>query len=243
MNASIDGVAQPGLVIQHEDDVPPALLAEWLEARAIPWRLTEVERDGGPELEEAPWAVVLGSHHSAAAGEPDWIPAEIERLRAASEAGTPLLGICFGAQALAVALGGRIEPALPLEARWDDAIEILDPGLIPPGPWLNFHYDRFTLPTGATLLARTPTGPSALRHGRALGVQFHPEVTAEIASGWAAEYDDDRVDTAALARDGAAAMAGARERAFDLFDRWWASFVASPAGRAAAATTHAGDGR
>jgi GMP synthase-like glutamine amidotransferase len=153
---------------------------------------------------------------------------EIENLRMASAAGTPLLGICFGGQALAVALGGRIEPALPLEAKWDEGIEILDPAAIPAGPWLNFHYDRFTLPTGATLLARTPTGPSAFRHGRALGVQFHPEVTAEIASGWATKYDDDRVDAAALARGGAAAMAGARERAFDLFDHWWTRFVAAP---------------
>ena len=70
MNASEGSGSRPGLVLQHESDVPPALFGEWLDDRGIAWRLVEVEREGVPEIERAPWAVVLGSHHSASASEP-----------------------------------------------------------------------------------------------------------------------------------------------------------------------------
>src|SRR5918996_1025565 len=126
----------PGLVFQHDDDAPPALLAEWLERREIPSRHVHVDREGLPELGDAPWVVVLGSHHSVNQSEPGWIPAEQELIREAK---------------------------------------------IPPGPWLNFHTEGFTVPEGTQLLARSAAGPAAFRRGPHLGVQFHPEATPEIA--------------------------------------------------------------
>lgn len=210
-----------GIVLQHDDDVPPALLGAWLDERGLPWQLVQVERDGPPDLDGVSWLAVLGSHHSAGAAEPSWIPREIELLRSAVRRDVPVLGICFGSQALSVALGGEVYPAPLLEARWDDGIEILDE--LPPGPWLNFHTESFTLPGGANLLARSAAGPSAFRRGPHLGVQFHPEATPEIANAWGERYRRDRreIDAEALARDGEAAGPGAARRAFALFDGWW----------------------
>jgi GMP synthase-like glutamine amidotransferase len=214
---------RPGLVLQHDADVPPALFGDWLAARGIDWELADVARDGVPTLEGPPWLAVLGSHSSAAASEPAWVPAEANLLREAIAEEVPILGICFGGQALSLALGGEVHPTPTLEASWDEAIEILD-DTIPAGPWLNLHFESFTAPPGAELLARSAAGPSAFRHGRHLGVQFHPEVTPEIVAAWSERYRPahPEVDYEALARDGEANRGSAPARAFALFDRWWA---------------------
>lgn len=215
---------EAGLVLQHDDDVPPALLADWLDSRGIAWRLVDVDRDGLPGIDRAPWVVPLGSRHSTTAGEPTWIPAEIELLRAAIRDEVPVLGICFGSQALALALGGEVRPAPILEAGWDDRIEILAEE-IPPGPWLNFHRETFTQPPETSLLARSRAGPSAFRRGPHLGVQFHPEATPEIANVWGERYRQEHgleVDLEILAAAGEANREDAARRAFQLFDSWWA---------------------
>jgi GMP synthase-like glutamine amidotransferase len=214
---------RPGLVLQHDADVPPALFGDWLDARGIAWERVDVPRDGVPALDAAAWIAVLGSHSSAAAREPAWVPAEAKLIGEAIATDVPVLGVCFGGQALSLALGGEVHPTPVLEGSWDDGIEILDEQ-IPPGPWLNLHFESFTLPPGAELLARTPAGPSAFRRGPHLGVQFHPEVTPEIVAAWSERYrpEHPEVDYERLAREGEANRAAAPARVFQLFDRWWA---------------------
>jgi hypothetical protein len=63
-------------------------------------------------------------------------------------------------------------------------IDSPDPGLIPPGPWLEFHHDRCLPPAQATVLAHNALGVQAFRLGRHLGVQFHPEVDGEQFRRW-----------------------------------------------------------
>jgi hypothetical protein len=95
-----------------------------------------------------------------------------------------------------------------------------------PGPWLQWHYHRFTLPRGAHELARSPRALQAFTHGPHLGVQFHPESTIEIVQGWA-RLDGERLralgieDGEALAGDGAHLAPAARSGAFNLFDAFW----------------------
>ncbi|MEO5842107.1 MAG: type 1 glutamine amidotransferase [Acidimicrobiales bacterium] len=124
----------------------------------------------------APWSV----YDTDAIG--TWIDRELALLRDAHAAGVPILGVCFGAQALATALGGTVARAPRPEIGWH-YIET-DAPWISPGPWFQWHSDRFTVPVGATELARSAVAPQAFRHGRSLGVQFHPEVDREIVSDW-----------------------------------------------------------
>jgi GMP synthase-like glutamine amidotransferase len=63
-------------------------------------------------------------------------------------------------------------------------IDTREPWLVEAGPWMQWHYDTFTLPPGAVQLAASPVGPQAFTLGRSLGVQFHPEVTPEIVASW-----------------------------------------------------------
>jgi GMP synthase-like glutamine amidotransferase len=112
-----------------------------------------------------------------------WIDDELDLLRRADEAGVPIFGVCFGAQALAQALGGRVQRAEQHQVGWHPLTPDFESGL-PHGPWMQWHYDRFEPPTDATVLAHDHIGVQAFTVRRNLGVQFHPEVTYEHVKGW-----------------------------------------------------------
>jgi GMP synthase-like glutamine amidotransferase len=112
-----------------------------------------------------------------------WIGDEIAFTRSALAAGVPVLGICFGGQMLAAAVGGQVTRAPRPEIGWT-VLSSDDPALIDPGPWFDWHYDRFSLPDGVRVIARTALASQAFTVGRALGLQFHPEVTAEVLECW-----------------------------------------------------------
>jgi GMP synthase-like glutamine amidotransferase len=114
-----------------------------------------------------------------------WLGDELKFLRTAHEAGVPVLGICFGGQALASALGGSVVRAERPEIGWT-TIETSRPDLIEPGPWFQWHVDRWVLPPGLQALARSPVADQAFVAGRSLGVQFHPELTPPMLTGWLA---------------------------------------------------------
>jgi GMP synthase-like glutamine amidotransferase len=112
-----------------------------------------------------------------------WLIPELRWLGDAAQAGGAVLGICFGAQALARALGGSVTAAPTPEIGWV-TVESAAPGIVPPGPWFQWHFDTFTPPPGSTELARNAAGSQAFRTGRCLGVQFHPEVTSAGIATW-----------------------------------------------------------
>jgi GMP synthase-like glutamine amidotransferase len=142
--------------------------------------------------------------------------AELELLRTAIDGDVPVLGLCFGGEALAAVLGARVERSPSPELGWRE-IETDDPEAIPPGPWLEWHFERFATPPGATEIARTGAATQAFRHGPHLAVQFHPEATVEIVEGWA-EHDGVEASLDASPERRAAA----RDAAFRLFDAFLA---------------------
>jgi hypothetical protein len=99
-----------------------------------------------------------------------------------------------------------------------------DQELVPEGPWFQWHFDSFTLPPGATLVAESDVGPQAFVAGRSLGLQFHPEVTTEIMDDWVREYrhelDADGVPPDALLEETKQRATESRRMALQLFDRF-----------------------
>jgi GMP synthase-like glutamine amidotransferase len=213
-----------GLILQHGDDGPAGILADWLAERGIEYETHATWRDPLPGDPSAyGWIATLGSEHTPGADDgPEWIDAEIDFLTGALAAEVPVLGLCFGGQALAVAAGGKVNRADPSEVGWLE-IETADPELIPAGPWLHYHYDQLEPPAEAQTLAQSPAGPAAFVLGRSLGLQFHPESTPAIAAEWARQ-DPQLADADAnrLANEGERAAAAAETAARRLFDAWWA---------------------
>ena len=122
-----------------------------------------------------------------------WVRDELALLDRRLAADKPTLGICLGAQMVARALGARVHPGgngkeigwSPLAltaAGHNSALAHIGPDRT---EVLHWHGDTFDLPAGATLLASTPRyANQAFAHGRALGLQFHPEVTARGLERW-----------------------------------------------------------
>jgi GMP synthase-like glutamine amidotransferase len=186
-----------------------------------------------PELDGFDLLVCTGAPWSVYGDEvAPWIDTALERFRSAVERNVPVLGICFGAQAFAQALGGEVRRAPATEMGWRE-VETDDAVAVPRGPWFMWHSDTFTLPSGARELARTSVGPQAFALGPHLCVQFHPEITPAILDAWI-EHDDgdfrrNGVDPASVLAQTRAGFERGRERARALLDRVLASAQHPPA--------------
>lgn len=166
----------------------------------------------------APW----GAWDDACIG--NWLLPEIAWLRDAVDTGMPVLGICFGGQLLARALGGSVSPAPRGEIGWT-SVWSDEPTLVGEGPWFQFHYDRWVVPPGATEIARTPAASQAFVVGRSLAVQFHPELDAAGLKGWldwggASKVEENGDDPGVMLAQTRAFEAAARERTFALVDAY-----------------------
>jgi GMP synthase-like glutamine amidotransferase len=202
-------------VVRHHEEDSAGFIGAAFEARGAELSTVLFPKEGPlPDLAGLAHIVVLGSTSSVYDdGEArEWIDEDLAWLRRAGAAGVPVLGICFGAQLLAVAFGGVVEPAGAEEIGWV-MIDSADPGLIPPGPWMEFHHDRCLPPAQATVLARNALGVQAFRLGRHLGVQFHPEVDGEQFRLWLDSGGRAEISAAGLDPDGILAQTIAEEPA------------------------------
>jgi GMP synthase-like glutamine amidotransferase len=202
-------------VVRHHEEDSAGFIGAAFEARGAELSTVLFPKEGPlPDLAGLAHIVVLGSTSSVYDdGEArEWIDEDLAWLPRAGAAGVPVLGICFGAQLLAVAFGGVVEPAGAEEIGWV-MIDSADPGLIPPGPWMEFHHDRCLPPAQATVLARNALGVQAFRLGRHLGVQFHPEVDGEQFRLWLDSGGRAEISAAGLDPDGILAQTIAEEPA------------------------------
>jgi GMP synthase (glutamine-hydrolysing) len=126
-----------------------------------------------------------------------WIAGELARLSQRLAADRPTLGVCLGSQMIAAALGAEVRPG-PVREVGFAPVALTGAGQASPlaaldgVPLLHWHGDRFEVPEGATLLARTDAAPQAFARGRALALQCHPEMgdPADPIEPWCAGADD-----------------------------------------------------
>jgi GMP synthase-like glutamine amidotransferase len=213
---------KPILIRQHEEMTPPGLLVDWLRERGIPFKVHPSWLGAAPDLTSYSFVASLGSPYGPNDTHVTAVVKELKLIEAAVESELPVLGLCFGGEALSAVLGGRVERAPVPELGWRE-IQTDDPVAVPAGPWLEWHYERFTTPPGAVELARTADAVQAFRFGPHLAVQFHPEATVDIISHWASMdakrlADLDIEDGTALLAASPERKAAAKAAAFRLFE-------------------------
>jgi GMP synthase (glutamine-hydrolysing) len=226
------------LVLQHIACEPPGVFEDVLHERDV--ELHRVELDAGERLPD--WRafdaiIAMGGpmsvNHDA---DLPWLTVEKRLIGEAVRAGTPYWGVCLGVQLLAASLDAGVYPGavpevglLPVDlteaGRADPVFGDFDERLVT----LQWHGDTFDVPEGAVRLASSPAyANQAFRFERAYGVQFHLEVSAEMAREWAEvpEYVTSLERT--LGKTGAPAfLASIQENADEmraagrsLFERW-----------------------
>lgn len=211
------------LVVRHHAEDSAGFIGEAFAARGASLAVHLFPKEGDlPAPTGADYIVVLGASYSVYDPDSPWITDQLDWLRQADEAGVPVLGICFGAQAMSTAFGGRVSPAVRKEIGWT-MISTDDAELVPAGPWLEFHGDQCHPPRQARVLARNEVGVQAFTLGRHLAVQFHPEVDGAQLRGWLdaggrADAERAGVDPDALVAETVTHEPAARDRADRLVD-------------------------
>lgn len=187
----------PALVVSHLEDRQSGLAGESLEAAGCPVReWNPLDEVPAPPLNRLAGIISMGGRESATDVDRDlFLAAEVELMRAALAGDVPILGMCLGAQLLAVAAGGRVTRLESMYVGWPE-LSLLpaaagDPVLGTLGtrlPVLKWHEDVIELPPEGVVMGMTETTPGAalFRIGQAAwGSQAHLELTPPmLLDGW-----------------------------------------------------------
>jgi GMP synthase-like glutamine amidotransferase len=182
--------------LQHADHEDPGLILPWLSANGHSARGSCLHRDEPlPALADFDVLIVMGGpmnidEHAAH----PWLVAEKQLIRRALDGGKRLLGICLGAQLIADQLGGPVTRNGDVEIGWWPVTLTQggrDHQLLAGWPQrfdaFHWHGDTFALPPGCVHLAASAACANqafASADGHVLGLQFHPELTAQMLSEW-----------------------------------------------------------
>jgi GMP synthase (glutamine-hydrolysing) len=187
-------------VLQHVAHEGPALIADELGRAGQTVEVVRLDRDDRlPEEGTFAGLVVLGGPMGVSDSDAHaWLASERALMAATARDGKPVLGVCLGAQQLALALGAEVTTGAAPEIGLGQ-VELTGPGRLDlvtgpeygglsatAIPCVHWHRDTFSLPDGAVHLAASPRFPhQAFRWGdRAYGLQFHVEVDRALAAGW-----------------------------------------------------------
>ena len=215
------------LVVEHVEPERPYAIGDALAAAGVVLDIRRVFAGEALPLDATGLAgvVVMGGPMSALAD--DGFPsrrAELDLLADAVRRAVPTLGVCLGAQLLALAGGGRVLPGAagpeigwaPVELTEDALDDPLLAGLPDRLAVLHWHSDTFDLPAGSVHLAASDRyrGQAFRLGARAWGLQFHLEVDERAVAAFLGAFGKDVVQ-AGTTPEAIAAQSPAAVRALE----------------------------
>ncbi len=205
------------VVVQHLFCEGPGAFNTVLDDRGVERAIVEIDvGEALPNWRDFDGIIAMGGPMSVNdEAELPWLIEEKRWIAEAVRAGKPFFGACLGVQMLASALGARIYPLeqsevglLEVERTPEGLADPVIGALAEPLVTLQWHGDTFDTPAGAVLLASSAAAPNqAFRFGEfAYGIQFHLEVTPEMAEQWAGVPEYRAALTATLGEEGGKAF-------------------------------------
>ena len=189
---------KPVLILQHQVPENAAYLRTWLERNRVDYQI--INAGAGEQFPDSiePYAAMAVMGGGMMANDPllSNRQAEILILQAVLR-DRPVIGHCLGGQLMSKALGATVGPSPEPEIGWQPIEYENDPrvkewfGTDPTDTVIQWHYEAFSVPTGATRLAGSDACPNqAWCMGPHLAMQFHIEIDPVKIDSWVAEDDD-----------------------------------------------------
>lgn len=211
-------------VIQHVPFEVPGLIAEWAALRGHELTITRAWADAFPSQAGEGLLVVLGGPMGAADDdELPWLRPEKHFIAETIAAGKPVLGVCLGAQIIALVLGGSVRRNRETEIGWYPVMPTPEgeetplfadwPAEVVVGHW---HGDTFELLEGmqTVLSSEHCRNQAFVFDERVVGLQFHLEWTPELLGGMVEACADELAEPGpAIATE--AELLGGLERGMD----------------------------
>lgn len=188
-------------LLEHDaDDLSDTYLIRWAKQKGFEISQTYVcKNEKLPLLSSFDWLMVMGGSLSVyEENRFPWLLPEKQLIAEVLAQNKMILGICFGAQLMAEALGGTVSENSNKEIGWHEVV-LTDEGQHSclfknvPGRFDTFHWhsDYFSMPPGCIRLAEsvvTQNQAFAVKNKSAVGLQFHPEYTRGMVTYFSSVY-------------------------------------------------------
>ena len=191
----------PVAIIQNCEVESAGNIKDYLNSKKIPFTETlSYKNKKLPDLNQVSSVINLGCPLSVTKyDEHKFLKDLFEFTKKTIEEEKPYLGVCFGGQMLALALGAKVSAnrkkeigASPIRLTKSGQSDPLFKGFNPKFPVFQWHGDTFGIPTGATNLAESDDCTNqAFRIGKFTGVQFHLEADDSQVPLWCDTYAEE----------------------------------------------------
>lgn len=193
---------KPVAIFRHAPTEGPGYLADFLDARNIPWQLIRIDAGEAvpADAEKFSGLVFMGGPMSVNDPLP-WVEPVLALIRDAVARDTPVLGHCLGGQLMSKALGGSVRKNAVKEIGWGEVSLTAHAeahawfGEIKSAVVFHWHGETFSLPNGAThLLTSKHCTNQAFAIGKHLALQCHVEMTGDMVRAWCEVGADEIAD-------------------------------------------------